>query len=255
MTYIDLFLQGERAERFRNLVSSYDHVMRGNMPTVKIRSEEMGVVSSIMDRILTIGTVMPSSLYLTGGRIRAEYRFHASDLRNMTVLAGDILQMRNGMEIVTLGPDPGGISALDAVNDRISLSVVGFDTYLPDEIRSAGITEAFFEVSSEHGMKDALRSIAVCQASHVPDDSGIYHADISSPFINMVRNGANEAHIPRAGTLKKVTDGILRAFAFMPRSLLKEYLDILFSASRKLPDSHFSLSYVGDYRKGIWEWI
>ena len=53
----------------------------------------------------------------------------------------------------------------------------------------------------------------------------------------------------------KVTGGILRAFAFTPRSLLKEYLGILFSASGKLPDSHFSLSYVGDYRKGIWEWI
>jgi hypothetical protein len=89
----------------------------------------------------------------------------------------------------------------------------------------------------------------------VPGDSGLYHADISSPFINMVRNSANEAHIPRAGTIMKATDGILRAFAFMPRSLLREYLGILFSTSSKLPDSHFSLSYVGDYRKGIWEWI
>ena len=261
-SYIDLFVQGEKAMRFEPMVSSYDHVMRGDLLTVKLKSEEMSTVSGIMDRILGIGTVLPRSLYLAGGRIRAEYRFHASDLHNVTMLAGDILQMRNGMEIVDLGPDPGGIAALDAVNDRISLSVVGFDTDLPGEIKSAGITEAFFEVNSEHRMKDALKSIAVCPSSHVPGswqpvpgESGLYHADISAPFINMVRNSANEAHIPRAGTIMKVTGGILRAFAFMPRSLLREYLGILFSASGKLPGSHFSLSYVGDYRKGIWEWI
>ena len=36
------------------------------------------------------------------------------------------------------------------------------------EIRSAGITEAFFEVNSEHRMKDALRSIAVCPSPSIP---------------------------------------------------------------------------------------
>ena len=33
MTYIDLFLQGERAERFMNHVSSYDPVMRNSEDT------------------------------------------------------------------------------------------------------------------------------------------------------------------------------------------------------------------------------
>ena len=109
-SYIDLFVQGEKAMRFESMVSSYDHVMRGDLLTVKLKSEEMSTVSGIMDRILGIGTVLPRSLYLTGGKIRAEYRFHASDLHNVTMLAGDILQMRNGMEIVGLGPDSGGHS-------------------------------------------------------------------------------------------------------------------------------------------------
>ena len=261
-SYIDLFVQGEKASRFENLVSSYEHEIREDMLTVKLRSTEMGIVSGIMDRILEIETVMPRSLYLSGSRIYAEYRFHASDLHKVTILAGDILQMRNGMEVVSLGPDPGGISALDAVNDRISLSIVGFDTDLPEEIISAGITEAFFEVNYDHHMKDALSAMTICASSTIPDswkpvpgDSGLYQAEIRSPFINLVRNSANEAHIPRAGTIMKIAGGKLRAFAFMPRSLLREYLDILFKISGDNPDMHFDLSCVGDYSKSIWEWV
>jgi hypothetical protein len=58
----------------------------------------------------------------------------------------------------------------------------------------------------------------------------------------------------RAGTIMKIAGGKLRAFAFMPMSLLKEYLDILFKVSGDHPDMHFDLSYVGDYGKDIWEW-
>ena len=79
--------------------------------------------------------------------------------------------------------------------------------------------------------------------------------NIFSKIIYCARNSATEAHIPRAGTIMKITGGKLRAFAFMPRSLLKEYLDILFKVSGDHPDLHFDLSYVGDYGKDIWEWV
>ena len=52
----------------------------------------------------------------------------------------------------------------------------------------------------------------------------------------------------------KIAGGKLRALAFMPKSLLKEYLDILFKVSGDHPDLHFDLSYLGDYGKDIWEW-
>ena len=107
-----------------------------------------------------------------------------------------------------------------------------------------------------------MTTIHVCPSSAVPDSwrplpggSGIYLADVTAPFVNLVRNSANEAHIPRAGTIMKIAGGKLRAFAFMPRSLLKEYLDILFKVSGDHPDMHFDLSYVGDYSKDIWEWV
>ncbi len=261
-SYIDLFVQGEKSARFEKLVPSYDHEMRGDLLTIKLKSAEMNIVSGMMDRILDVRTMMPGGLYLSGSRIRAEFRFHPSDLHSVTILAGGILQMRNGMDIVSLGPDPGGIASLGSVNDRISLSMVGFDTDLPAEIVSAGITEAYFEVNSAHAMKDALRSIAICPSSTVPDSwqplpggSGIYLADVTAPFVNLVRNSANAAHIPRAGTIVKIAGGKLRVFAFMPRSLLKEYLDILFKVSGDHPDLHFDLSYVGDYGKDIWEWV
>ena len=166
-SYIDLFVQGEKAARFEKLVPSYDHEMRGDLLTIKLKSAEMNIVSGTMDRILDVGTMMPGGLYLSGSRIRAEFRFHPSDLHSVTILAGGILQMRNGMDIVSLGPDPGGIASIGTVNDRISLSVVGFDTDLPAEIGSTGITEAYFEVNSVHAMKDSLRSIAICPSSTV----------------------------------------------------------------------------------------
>ncbi|MEM0133651.1 MAG: hypothetical protein QXU18_00270 [Thermoplasmatales archaeon] len=259
-SYIDLFVQGEKALRFEKLVSAYDHEMRGDLLTVKLKSAEMGIVSGIMDRILDIETVMPGGLYLSGSRIRAEFRFHPSDLHRITVIAGDILQMRNGMEIVSLGPDPGGMASIDAVNDRISLSMVGFDTDLPPEIASSGITDAYFEVDSAHTTKDSLRTIAICN-SPIHDSwqplpgGGLYLTSVTAPFINLVRNGANEAHIPRAGTIMKLAGGKLRALAFMPRSLLREYLDVLFSVSRDHPGLYFDLSYVGDYGKDIWNWV
>ena len=63
------------------------------MLTVKLKSAEMNIVSGMMDRILDVGTMMPGGLYLSGSRIRAEFRFHPSDLHSVTVLAGGILQM------------------------------------------------------------------------------------------------------------------------------------------------------------------
>lgn len=67
-SYIDLFVQGEKAARFEKLVPSYDHEMRGDMLTVKLKSAEMNIVSGMMDRILDVRTMMPGGLYLSLGR-------------------------------------------------------------------------------------------------------------------------------------------------------------------------------------------
>ena len=53
-SYIDQFIQGEKAAKFEKLVPSYDHEMRGDLLTVKIKSAEMDIVSGMMDRILDV---------------------------------------------------------------------------------------------------------------------------------------------------------------------------------------------------------
>lgn len=260
--YIDLFIEGEKASHLESIANAYDHVMRGNLLTVKLKSRELGVVSDIMDKILDIRTVIPASLYLKESKIRAEYRFHASELDRVTALVGEILSTKTGIEIMTLGPDQGGIHALERINRRIPLSFVSFETDMPADIGTSGVGEAFFEVNYAHSDRGMLRTIAMPQSSNVPEtwrpisrESGLYLAEVASPFVNQVRNDANEAHIPRAATIMKLNGDRLRAFAFLPRSLLQEYLELLYVASRKVPDSYFRLSSVGDLSPEIWDWI
>jgi hypothetical protein len=148
------------------------------------------------------------------------------------------------------------------VNRRIPLSLVSFDTDLPEEISKSGLKDAFFEVNYSHSEKEKLRALAISSGLNVPEswqsispESGVYAADIDSPLVNQVRNDANERHIPRAATIMKIDGDKLRAFAFVPKALLREYLEMLFMASGKVRGSFFRLSSVDDYGQEIWEWV
>ncbi|MEM0155441.1 MAG: hypothetical protein QW597_02410 [Thermoplasmataceae archaeon] len=259
--FIDLFIQGEKARHIESIVGAYSHLMRGDLLTIKLKSSEMGAVSDIIEKILSVKTIIPSSIYLSNSRVRADYRFHVSDLGQISSLAGEILSLMNNMEIVALGPDPGGIQALNAVNRRIPLSFVSFETDLPGEIVKSGMKDAFFEVNYSHSEREKMKALAITTESNVPaswrsvsQGSGLYAADIDSPLVNRVRNDANERHIPRAATIMKINGDKLRASAFLPKALLREYLEMLYVASRKVPDSSFRLSSVRDYSQEIWEW-
>lgn len=260
--YVDLFLQTNGNRQIDNIMSNYTTVTNGDLRVVHVRANEVETASSIIDQIASLKSVLPAGLYLTGNKIMAGFRFHHSENDAVSSIAKKIVSSKSHIAVRDLGPDPGGIAAIDEMNLRISLSVVSYEvnagrkagSKIPDVIYESKFAD--FKGSETGALvfsdpKDPERDIG----TPISAEDGIYLSSLDSSFFQEVWKLTNESHIPRAAILVKPTPRGFRTFSFLPSTLVSEYLSILFRVSEKFPDAGFNLSTVRVYDKSIWDWI
>lgn len=261
-SFVDLFLQVNGNRQIDNIISNFSTVALGDLRVVRVRAEEVESASSTIDQVLAVKSVLPAGLYLTGNKIMACFRFHHSEIKSISEIANRIVKLKNHITVKDLGPDPGGIAAIEEMNLRINLAVVSYDTFsapsdaghVPNLIYDAKYSTFTGNETGSLVLYDTSsseRSIG----SVISEEDGIYFTTISSPFFREVWAAANEMHIPRASIIVRPIPGGLRTFSFIPTTLVGEYLTVLFDAAEKFPERQFCLATVRAYDKTIWDWI
>lgn len=260
--FVDLFLQTNGNRQIDNIMSNYTAITKGDLRVVRVRADEVEAATSTIDQIASLRSVLPAGLYLTGNKIMAGFRFHHSENAEVSSIAKKIVSSKSHIAVKDLGPDPGGIAAIDEMNLRISLSVVSYEvnagnsrgSSIPDIIYESKFTNFKGDETGAlvfYDPKDSKRELG----EPISVENGIYLSSLNSSFFREVWTMTNDSHIPRAAILVKPTTRGFRTFSFLPSTLVSEYLSILFSVADEFPEAGFNLSTVRIYDKSIWDWI
>lgn len=244
--FIDLFICGSPAQKLQDFLYQYRPITTGDCHVVRMRTEEMDPAARIMEKIDSIGEAVRGSLYVKSDKIYVEYRISNEGISFFTKIAGEIIGMQNHIRIVDLGPGASGIHALNEVNGRIPLTVVGYEV---DILRDLNVEENCFIEYNFHGEDNkGFKAILYCG-----DKKEVRYFD--SPFLREVNKLSVEQRIPKAAILAKPSKGRYRSFTFLPSAMVENHLSILYSAASHCKSCNFKLLAVRKYTSDVWSWV
>ncbi len=245
--FIDLFICGEPGLKLETMLMQYRPTRIGECLILRMSAEEMVTASEILGRIDEIPRSIRGSLYLKNGKINVEYRVNSEGRKHITAIVGDVMEMKNRIRIVDLGPGGSGIASIEAVNSRIPLSVVAYEVDILQDMH-IGHGECYIEYNFHGEEKRGFRAMV-----HSQNDTEVRYLD--SPFLREVQRLSVEAKVPKAAILARPVDGVYRSFTFLPSVMRDTHLSILYKAARKYPESGFTLVAARPYSRDVWNWV
>ena len=245
--FIDLFICGEPGTKLETMLMQYRPTRIGECLILRMSADEMVTASEILGRIDEIPRSVRGSLYLNDGKINVEYRVNECGNKPITSVMSDVLEMKNHIRIVDLGPGGSGIASIEAVNSRIPLSVVAYEVDILQDLH-IGQEECYIEYNFHGEEKRGFRAMV-----HSQNDTEVRYLD--SPFLREVQRLSVEAKVPKAAILARPVDSVYRSFTFLPSVMRDVHLSILYSAARKYPDSGFTLVAARPYSRDVWNWV
>ena len=245
--FIDLFICGEPGLKLETMLMQYRPTRIGECLILRMSADEMVTASEILGRIDEIPRSVRGSLYLKDGKINVEYRVNECGKKRITSVIGDVMEMKNRIRIVDLGPGGSGIASIEAVNSRITLSVVAYEVDILQDLH-IGHEECYIEYNFHGEEKRGFRAMI-----HTQNDTEIKYLD--SPFLREIQRFSVEAKVPKAAILARPVEGVYRSFTFLPSVMRDAHLSILYSAARKYPESGFTLVASRSYSRDVWNWV
>lgn len=260
---IDLVIPALDKGNIANMVKSMNPSRLGDFFIIRIAAEEMSVVSDISRKALKIPSVLLGGLYLQGGRIFASFRFHSADLKAISSIVEDIIQMKNRMTIRYLGPGRGGIALLDEINRRIRLGVIAYE-YNAEMSEDSDISnDAVMESNYVSAEKEGRKTIVYCDPSNsrkirgtaISAQDGIYTRKIEHSVDETILALSSERKISRAAFIQKYIGEKLRSCLIIPRSFMQDQLGTILEVTRKKDVKGFQFVTLSEYNSDIWNWI
>jgi hypothetical protein len=262
-SFIDLFLESGASPQIESVAANYKLLRMDGVSIIRLQVEEVQGISAFMRELLSLDSIFPSGLFLESGTIKADFRFHHSELRKVSDIIGKIIQLENNVKIVDMGKDRGGITAINMMNERVKLSVVSYevewnsgadfgntDNFLLD-VKSLSFDDKEIEAVVLYGSSGTGKKLG----RSISEEDGIYVTKIDSDFVKAVWIKCNEKHIPRGAVIAKPANGRMMINTFLPSSLVNQYIEILFNTSRDRSKSDFVLTGSRAYDTSIWDTI
>lgn len=94
-SFIDLFLESGVSRQIESTAANYTVLRMDDVRIVRLDAEEVHVLSAIVRDLLSLDSVCPSGLFLEGGAIKADFRFHHSDRRKVSEIIAKTLFLEN----------------------------------------------------------------------------------------------------------------------------------------------------------------
>ncbi len=260
---IDLVVPAVDKGNTANMIKSMNPSRLGDFFIIRIPAEEMSVLSDISRKVLRVSSVLPGGLYLQGGKIFTSFRFHSADLKTISVIMEDIIQMKNKMNVRYLGPGNGGIALLEEINRRIKLGVISYEyvTKIPEE--SDISSDSLMELNYVSAEKDGRKAIVYCDPSNsrkisgtaIYAQDGIYTRKVNHPLDESILALSSEKKISRAAFIQRYLGDRLRTSLIIPRSFMQEQLSVILDVARKKDMEGFQFVAVSEYNHDVWNWI
>ncbi|MCL4451463.1 MAG: hypothetical protein M1327_02410 [Candidatus Thermoplasmatota archaeon] len=262
-SFIDLFLESGASRQIESIAANYKLLRMDGVSIVRLEAEEVQGISAFMRELLSLNSIFPSGLFLESGIIKADFRFHHSELRKVSDIIGKIIPLESNVKIVDLGKDRGGITAINMMNERVKLSVVSYEVeWNPGadfgntdnfmlEAKSLSFDDKEIEAVVLYGSSETKRKFG----RPISEEDGVYVTKVDSDFVKDVWIKCNERHIPRGAVIAKPANGKMRIHTFLPSSLVNQYIEILFNTSRDRSKSDFILTGSRAYDISIWDTI
>jgi hypothetical protein len=260
---IDLFLESGGSRQLENIAANYKVLRMDDVTIVRLDVEEIQGISAVVRNLLSLDSVCPSGLFLERGIINADFRFHHSDLPKVSEIIAKALSNENNVKLTDLGKGKGAIATLKQMNDRVRLSVVSYEvgwnsglgTGIPDnfifDAKSLSFEGKEIEAIVLYGNSSKERKFG--RAVSIED--GVYTTKIDSDFVKDVWTACNEKHIPRGAVIAKPSKGKIQIHTFLPSSLVNQYIEVLFKATKDRGRNDVVLTGSHAYDDSVWELI
>jgi hypothetical protein len=261
---IDLFLESGGAHQIDKIALNNTVIRMDGVTIVRLDVEEIQDISSVVRDMLSLDSVCPSGFFLEQGSIKAEFRFHHTDLPRVSEIISNTLSHEKNVKLTDLGKDKGGIAAIKQINDRVRLSVVSFEVDWNAGKDVEGIDNVIFDAKSLSFEGNKIEAIVLYGSSGkerkfgrpVSPEDGVYAANIESDFVKDVWMRCNEKHIPRGAVIAKPSKGKMQIHTFLPSSLVNQYIEVLFKVSGdRGRNNEMVLTSSRSYDNSVWELI
>ncbi len=260
--FLDVFIPKTKGGPVSTLLKSFSVANKGEYSVIRAKTGRGDSGVRIFSELHEVPSMIRSGLYVQGGYLHTELRFHHSYAGKVSDLIGEITKESDWLSLHSLGPSPGIVSMLDEINSHLPLFVIGYEGVTPpnpvtEQIRGERITEPNLSFVTPEGYSVVSYSDGPlpdgANKSVISKEDGIVAGFGSTPFALDVWRKSGDAHIPRFAVFGKVSAGKFVAYTFIPRLMANEQLRIIYEVSEKHPDSGFKLTMFTPYDKGLWD--
>ena len=231
--------------------------------TEKIKNAgDLGIIA----RILAINSVIASEAYLYGNELTFTFRFHHSVIEQINDVIVNGCARNDSVRLVYLGPSPGIIALLEAINSLDKLSVVRFS--IPFALDNPFVQEAMKEridaISEAEGRVKTLGGYRVLlypkKQLHTPfieisKEDLVYQGEAMDPRIELERERGDNARIPRMAVFMRVRRNRLMDTTFVPAAEVDEFVSILMGIAEELGDRGPMLEICSPLTADMWDWL
>ncbi len=260
---IDLFLESGGSHQIESIAANYTVLRMDGVIIVRLDVEEIQDISAAVRDLLLLDTVCPSGFFLERGTIKADFRFHYSDLPKVSEIISKTLLHENNLKLTDLGKGKGAIAALKQMNDRVRLSVVSYEVDWNPGADSGVFDNIIFDAKSLSFENNEIEAMVLYgNASKerkfgraISIEDGVYTTKIDSDFVKDVWMRCNEKHIPRGAVIAKPSRGKIQIHTFLPSSLVNQYIEVLFKAAKDRNRNDVVLTGSRAYDNSVWEFI
>ncbi|HLH85522.1 MAG TPA: hypothetical protein VKU79_01490 [Thermoplasmataceae archaeon] len=244
--------------RFKAVERSDSYVVNTRINNVR----EMEVIT----KLSTLPSFMIDGSDMSEGYVNVYGRFHSSQLENVSELLSEHTSDPDSARIEFLGPTPGIMRIMDMINSSYPLSLVSF--VLPVDGELNPISKLFGRdiiAAAKSGMRKGGGFTVVLYSNGEIQDKipgltpiaakdGVYELYVELPFLSMIREEANKAHIMRFRFFIKPFRNALEVHVLLPSSSVLEYYSIILDVARK-SGHKVSIKYVMPYSQDIWNYV
>lgn len=257
---VHIYFSGEKtvliiyvnSENLESNVSSYleesGSVLSGENYVVNLTLDS-GDKMSIIKEILQQSLVVVNSIYIREGWLLFDFRFHSSKYQDISSSITKYLSEGTDVKLIYLGPSPGLVSLLDKLNRDIPLSVLIFETRMPDGQEDILPTQPdeilLLESTVFPGSNGGQKFVAYRTKDGIV--SAVSEVELDTPALIRLRDEANKAHIVRYNVFLKVEEKHVVTMAFLPASLLHDYLHLLVSTPANMLGGRINLVAAGPF--------
>lgn len=202
------------------------------------------------------------NMYLSNGTYYLSFRFHSSDLHNVTQNVLKTSSKLDGLSVKYLGPNPGIYSVLQDVRKTTALKEIRWQTRVPENAKKlrpfsilpdSWVLESRFmttgmQVSELVRTRERISNAAENGITELVPGQNLYEfkLDIGDPFLKKFFSHLYESRTIRFSRIFEYENGVLQVRTIIPTVLEENYMASISRIADEFPDWEMSLLQVSD---------